>query len=101
MELRVLDRVGKLRREENRPMSSVKAKVFKEPDKQRFGKGFSKEELRKAGTSLREAAKNKIPVDPRRRTAHEGNIQIVKALVEAKRSEAILKRKPKKAKPEK
>jgi ribosomal protein L13E len=82
-------------------MPSIKPKIFKEPDKQRFGKGFSKEELTKAGTSLREATRMKIPVDPRRRTAHEMNIQTAKAFIEARRSESRLKRKTKKKKSEK
>ena len=82
-------------------MPLVKAKVFKSVDRQRFGKGFSQEELKKAGISLSEAVKLKIPVDPRRRTAHEENIQAVKAVLEAKKTEAKPKRKPKKLKPEK
>jgi ribosomal protein L13E len=98
---RVSDQAGKQQQEADEIMPSIKPKVFKEPDKQRLGKGFSKEELTKAGTSLREAAKMKIPVDPRRRTAHEINIQTAKEFVKAKRSEARLKRKPKKTKPKK
>jgi len=82
-------------------MPLIKAKVFKEIDRQRLGKGFSQEELRKAGTSLTEATKLKIPVDPRRKTAHEENIQAVKAVLKAKKAEAKPKRKPKKLKPEK
>lgn len=82
-------------------MPLVKARVFKDADRQRFGKGFSQEELKKAGTSLTEAAKQKIPVDPRRRTMHEENVQAVKAVLEAKKAEAKPKRKPKKLKPKK
>jgi ribosomal protein L13E len=43
-------------------MMAFKPKVFKKGGKQRCGKGFSREELKKAGLSLKEALKFGIPV---------------------------------------
>ncbi|MEM2314662.1 MAG: ribosomal protein L13e [Candidatus Bathyarchaeia archaeon] len=46
--------------------------------KKRAGKGFSKEELKAVGLSIKEALALKIPVDPRRRTKHEENVKALK-----------------------
>ena len=78
-------------------MITAKPRVFKTREKKRHGKGFSRDELKKAGTNMTEALKLRIPLDPRRRTAHEENIEAVKALVTQKKAE----RKPKKLKPKK
>lgn len=51
----------------------------------RFGRGFSREELQKAGSNLNEALRFGIQVDSKRRTAHEENIDIVKAFVKERR----------------
>ncbi|MEM3442862.1 MAG: ribosomal protein L13e [Candidatus Bathyarchaeia archaeon] len=59
-------------------MDVVKPKVFKKDAKQRFGKGFSRGELEKAGITLKEALKRGIPVDPRRKTTHEENAEVIK-----------------------
>jgi large subunit ribosomal protein L13e len=63
-------------------MITLKPKVFKKGGKQRYGKGFSREELKKAGLSLKEALKLGIPVDFRRRTIHNENVEAVKTFVE-------------------
>jgi large subunit ribosomal protein L13e len=63
-------------------MMALKPKVFKKGGKQRCGKGFSREELKKAGINLKEALKLGIPVDFRRRTTHNENVDAVKALME-------------------
>jgi len=67
-------------------MRAVKPKIFKKGGKQRYGKGFSREELKKAGLSLKEALKFGIPVDSRRRTAHEENVDVVKTFLESKKA---------------
>ena len=67
-------------------MMVVKPKVFKKGGKQRFGRGFSREELKKAGLSLTEALKLGIPLDSRRRTVHEENVEVVKAFLESKKA---------------
>lgn len=72
------------------------AKVFKDSNKQRSGKGFSISEMRKAGSSLAEAVRFGIPVDHRRKTTHDENIEAAKKAIEEKRKKARTKRKPKK-----
>jgi large subunit ribosomal protein L13e len=47
-------------------------------DKTRRGRGFSRAELREAGTDFRQALKSCIPVDQRRKTKYENNIEILK-----------------------
>lgn len=71
-----------------------RSKVFKQDGKQRYGKGFSAGELRKAGLSLSQAVKLGVPVDSRRKTAHEVNVEAAKSFW--KESKAALK--PKKPK---
>lgn len=44
----------------------------------RCGKGFSREELKAVGLSVKEALSLKIPVDIRRKTRHDENIQALK-----------------------
>ena len=58
------------------------------------GKGFSPDELKKAGSSLTEAVKLRIPVDPRRRTVHDENVEALKPVLDEKRA-AVRARKPK------
>jgi len=76
-------------------MMAAKPKVFKKSGKQRHGKGFSREELKRAGLSLKEALKFGIPVDFRRRTTHEENVEVVKTFLESKKVESKSKGKSK------
>jgi large subunit ribosomal protein L13e len=69
--------------------------VPKKVGKQRWGRGFSREELKKAGTSLAEAIRLGIPVDARRKTAHEENVECAKGFLESKKATRKPKRKPK------
>lgn len=66
-------------------MMATKPMVFRKDGKQRRGKGFSREELKKVGLSLKEALRFGIPIDSRRKTAHEDNIKMVKTLLEEKK----------------
>jgi len=77
-------------------MENVKPKVFKKDGKQRFGKGFSRNELKKAGLSLKDALRFCIPVDSRRKTAHEENVNVIKSFLETLKKEVKQKRKSKK-----
>jgi ribosomal protein L13E len=61
------------------PTMKVESVVFKKNGKPRKGKGFSREELREAGLSPREALKSGIPIDIRRRTIHKENAKAVKS----------------------
>jgi large subunit ribosomal protein L13e len=76
-------------------MIALKPKVFKKGGKQRCGKGFSREELKKAGINLKEALKLGIPVDFRRKTLHNENVDAVKAFMEKEKAKPKSKGKSK------
>jgi large subunit ribosomal protein L13e len=76
-------------------MRVAEAKVFKAFGKQRFGKGFSREELKKAGLTLKEARRLGLPVDVRRKTAHKENVEAAKALLKTLKKASKPKRKSK------
>ncbi|MEM3640328.1 MAG: ribosomal protein L13e [Candidatus Bathyarchaeia archaeon] len=74
-------------------MIAIKPIVFKKDGKQRIGKGFSREELKKAGLSLKGALNLGIPVDSRRRTVHEENVNAIKDFLKSeKNTKAKIKR---------
>ena len=75
-------------------MHHIKPEVLK-PDGKRIGRGFSREELKKAGLNKAESKKLKIPIDLRRKTAHDKNVKALKAYAEKKKAEAKPKPKPK------
>ncbi len=80
--------------------SSPRPKIFKEPEKQREGRGFSRDELREAGSSIREALRFRICIDHKRKTAHQQNIDELKRLMTDRRASWKPKPKPESKKPE-
>jgi large subunit ribosomal protein L13e len=76
-------------------MIAIKPTVFKKDGKQRHGKGFSREELKKAGLDLQEALKLGIPVDSRRTTVHEENISVIRGFLEGKKAASKSKKRRK------
>jgi large subunit ribosomal protein L13e len=76
-------------------MIAVKPKVLRRGGKQRHGRGFSREELKKAGLNLKEALRLRISVDSRRRTTHEENIAVIKTFLEDRKPASKPKRKSK------
>ncbi len=76
-------------------MHHIKPKILKPDGKQRSGRGFSIEELKKAGLNRAEAKKLEIPVDERRKTAHDQNVEVIKAYAEKEKAKTKLKPKPK------
>jgi large subunit ribosomal protein L13e len=56
----------------------IPAVVFKKDGKSKEGRGFSKEELREAALDFKKALKLGIPVDSKRRTLHEENVEALK-----------------------
>lgn len=76
-------------------MVKVRSVVFKKNGKSRKGKGFSREELKKAGLSFGEALKLGVPIDFRRRTIHEENVKDVKSFLKAKKTKLKSKGKSK------
>ena len=75
-------------------MTTTRPKVFKNDGKERFGRGFSREELKKAGSSLKEAVKLGLPVDNKRKTSHDKNVEDAKVFVQDRRLASKPKPKP-------
>ena len=64
-------------------MMTTRPSISRKNGKQRLGRGFSSQELKKAGLSFKEALKLGVPVDLRRRTDHEKNIDLIKEFLES------------------
>jgi ribosomal protein L13E len=75
-------------------LTPTRPKVFKNDGKERFGRGFSREELKKAGSSLKEAVKLGLPVDDKRKTSHDKNVEDAKTFVKDRRLASKPKPKP-------
>ena len=56
----------------------ITAIVLKKDGKPKEGRGFSKEELCKAALDFKKALKLSIPVDSKRRTMHDENVEALK-----------------------
>jgi len=65
-------------RKEKSKMHNVRPKTLKPNGKQRNGRGFSQDELKKAGLTRVDARRMQLPVDTRRKTAHEENVEAAK-----------------------
>jgi ribosomal protein L13E len=61
-------------------MVTIEPRVFDSDKKQRRGRGFSREEIRKAGLTPRQALKHGVIVDYKRKTGHNENVEALKAL---------------------
>jgi ribosomal protein L13E len=77
-------------------MHHIKPVINKKGGKQRAGKGFSTKELEKAGLTPAEEKKLEIPVDKRRETVHDQNVEAVKVYAEKRKAEAKPKKPQKK-----
>jgi len=98
VEQKRFDQAEKQLKETSNSMNVIKSTVIKRNGKQRYGKGFSREELKKTGLSVKEALKLGVPVDLRRRTVHEKNVESVKDLLESRKTESKSKKKRRKSK---
>jgi ribosomal protein L13E len=78
-------------------MHHIKAVITKQNGKQSTGRGFSPSELEKAGVNKQQAKQMGIPVDVKRKSAHDENIATLKA--HAQKAKAEAKPKPPKTKP--
>ncbi len=76
-------------------MTAIKPKVPKKDGTQREGKGFSREEIEKAGTNLKDAIRLGVSVDTRRKTAHEENVEALKTFLQTKKIASKPKKKSK------
>ena len=76
-------------------MSTEHPKILKQDGKQRKGRGFSRGELRKAGSNLKEALRLHIPLDSKRRTVHNENMETLQRLLETRKSAVKAEKKAK------
>jgi len=67
-------------------MHHIKPTVKNRYGKQKQGKGFSINELKAAGINKQQAKQAKLPVDVRRRSSHDENVEAIK--VHAKKPKA-------------
>ena len=74
-------------------MRQLNSRIRKTDGQERNSRGFSREELEKAGLGKAEARKLKVPFDMRRKTAYPKNIEVLKTYV--KNSKTEIKSKPK------
>ena len=58
--------------------------VKKQSNQTRSGRGFSREELKKAKTTPKQALRLGLPIDLRRRTLHAENVKLATAMLKLK-----------------
>jgi large subunit ribosomal protein L13e len=69
--------------------------IIQRGNRAREGKGFSKEELKETGLSPGEAKRLGIPVDTRRKTSYEDNVETLKEYLKEAKEAKIKVSKPK------
>src|SRR5271157_5371220 len=67
-------------------MTLIEPKVFKNDGKQRSGRGFSREELNKAGSSMKKALKLGLRIDAKRKTVYDQNVEALRAFIQEKKT---------------
>jgi len=77
-------------------MHHIKPTITKQNGKQKQGKGFSLNELKEAGVNKQQAKQIGLPVDVKRKSMHDENVQTIKAHAQKAKAEA----KPKAPKPQ-
>jgi ribosomal protein L13E len=80
-------------------MRQIKVVITKHNKKQSVGRGFSPTELEKAGVNKQQAKQIGLPVDVKRKSAHDQNIATIKELAEKAKAQAAAKPKPQKPEP--
>ncbi len=78
-------------------MHHIKPTVQRTTGKMKSGKGFSPEELTKVGLTRKQAKDMDLPVDNRRRSVHEENIEAIKSHAKAE-AKPVVAKKPKESK---
>lgn len=76
-------------------MHRIRPVIQKQNGKQKIGRGFSPDELAKAGVNKLQARQMGLSVDFRRRTSHDANVETIKAHAEKAKSEEKPKAAPK------
>jgi ribosomal protein L13E len=69
-------------------MTTVKPRVFRTGGKQRRGKGFSREEIKKADSNPAQALRLGVPMDFKRKTVHKENVEALKTFLVSRREAA-------------
>ena len=83
-------------------MHHIKPTITKQNGKSSVGKGFSPNELKEAGVNKQLARQIGLPVDIKRKSTHQENVQSVKAHAQQAKEKAAANPKPaKKATPTK
>ena len=77
-------------------MHHIKAVITKHNKKQSTGRGFSPTELKNAGVNVQQARQIGLPVDVKRKSAHDQNIATIKEHAEKAKAAAAAKPKPQK-----
>ena len=80
-------------------MHHIKAVIIKHNKKQSTGRGFSPTELAKAGVNKQQAKQIGLPVDVKRKSAHDQNVAAIKEHAEKAKAQAAAKPKPQKPEP--
>lgn len=75
-------------------MHHIKVVITKHNKKQSLGKGFSPTELEKAGVNRHQAKQIGLPVDVKRKTAHDQNVATIKEHAEKAKAKAQAEAKP-------
>jgi large subunit ribosomal protein L13e len=80
---------------------TIEPRVFAPNKRQRRGRGFSREEIKKAGLTPQQALAHGLIVDYKRKTDHEENVEALKALMASQTAATRAKPKRKVATPAK
>jgi ribosomal protein L13E len=81
-------------------MHHIKPTITKQNGKQSIGRGFSRTELEKAGVNKQQAKQMGLPVDLKRKSANDENVETIKAHAQKAKAQAEAKPKPAKTEPE-
>mgnify|MGYP001268946610 CR=1 FL=1 len=69
-------------------MHHIKPTITKQNGKQKPGKGFSPNELKQAGVTKQQAKQIGLPIDIKRKSTHEENVETIKAHAQQAKTEA-------------
>ncbi len=82
-------------------MHHIKPTITKQNGKQKPGKGFSPHELKQAGVNKQQAKQIGLPIDQKRKSTHEENVETIKAHAQQAKTEAKPKSQPAPEQPKK
>ena len=80
-------------------MHHIRPTITKQNGKQSIGRGFSRTELEKAGVNKQQAKQMGLPVDLKRKSEHDENVETIKAHAQKAQAQAEAQPKPPKTEP--